>query len=58
MEKIRIKELAKYCNLINIDCYICEKKDACDSFMNRIEDISPIGIVELVNSDKEIIYGY
>lgn len=58
MEKIQIKELAKYCNSININCSICEKKDACDSFTNIMEDLSPIGVVGFVNSNEEIIYGY
>lgn len=54
MEKIRIKELAEYCNSINIDCSVCEKKGACMKFEARIEDISPMGLVELVNSNEEI----
>lgn len=56
MESIRIKELAKYCDSIDIDCSVCKKKDACMSFEERIEDISPIGIVELVNSNSEIVF--
>lgn len=54
MERIRINELAEYCKSISIDCSICEKKGACMGFEARIEDISPIGLVELVNGNQEI----
>lgn len=56
MESIRIKELAEYCNSINIDCSVCEKKGACMGFEARIEDISPIGLVGLVNGNEEIVF--
>lgn len=56
MESIKIKELAEYCNSINIDCSVCKKKSACMEFEVRIEDISPIGLVELVNGNEEILF--
>lgn len=54
MDKIKIKELAEYCKSINIDCSVCKKKGACMEFEAKIEDISPVGIVELVNCNQEI----
>lgn len=58
MEEIKISELANYCKSIEVDCSICENKDACDAFSEKIEDISPKGLMELVNVDKTITYGY
>ena len=51
---MKIRELAKYCESINIDCDVCENKKECDDFQYKLEDISPCGLVEMIDEDKSI----
>lgn len=51
---MKIKDLAKYCESINIDCYKCEKTKECKIFQENLEDISPYGLIDLIEKNKEI----
>ena len=50
---MNVKELGEYCNSIDINCDICEKKNECAKFTNLLEEISPCGFLNLaINMEK------
>ena len=51
---MKIRELAKYCESIDIDCDVCENKKECDDFQYRLEDISPFGVVGMIDNNIDI----
>lgn len=52
---MRIRELAEYCESINIECDECEHRNLCEqSLPHMLEDIAPCGLVELVECNKEL----
>ena len=51
-----LQELAEYCKSIDIDCDKCEHKKECEDFQDRIEEISPFGMVEMVDNDVDVNY--
>ena len=52
---MKIKELAEYCKSIDIDCENCKYHELCNQKLPwRLEDISPYGLVELVESNEEL----
>lgn len=52
---MKIRDLAKYCDSININCDICEHKRECESMQAFLEDLSPYGVVKLVVKDEDIV---
>ena len=48
-----IKELAHYCKSINIDCDRCEHKSECQKMSAHLEDISPCGVVQMVEENRD-----
>lgn len=51
---MRIRELAEYCNSIEIDCDKCENKAQCEEMGNILQDISPFGVVDFVDKNTEL----
>ena len=51
-KEIVLSELANYCKSIEIDCDICEKQKECKRMLSALEDISPYGLIKLVNENK------
>ena len=49
---MKIRELAEYCSSIEIDCDKCEHKELCDGLQYKLEDISPLGLIDLVDENK------
>ena len=52
---MKIRELADYCKGIEIDCDKCENKGYCNTMTYRIEEISPRGLVEMVDSNIDLL---
>ena len=50
----KIRELAEYCCSIEIDCDKCEHKELCDGLQYKLEDISPLGLIDLVDENTEL----
>lgn len=50
---IKLSELGKYCESIEIDCDKCEKRDSCKRMVDYMEDQSPVGIIKAVKEDME-----
>ena len=53
-KEIILSELADYCKSIDIDCDVCTKQTECKKMLAALEDISPYGLIKLVNSNKII----
>lgn len=51
---MKFSELVEYCEEIHVNCTECEKEDCCMNFQNRIEDISPMGLMMFVKDDENI----
>ena len=51
---MKIRELADYCKSIDINCDECMHKGKCDNMQNMLEDISPLGIVDMVDENTDI----
>ena len=51
---MRIRELAMKCKDREIDCDFCPYKEICDNLQEQLEDISPCGLVEMIDEDKSI----
>jgi len=51
---MKITELADYCKSIGIDCEECEHEDECKQLINKLEDISPFGLITLIEIDDEL----
>lgn len=50
---MNIKELANYCKSIEIDCRKCEHKEKCREMQEHLEDLSPFGVVKMVESNMD-----
>ena len=48
---MRIKELAEKCKEVNIDCDVCTCKEECNLLQHNLEDMSPFGLVEMVEEN-------
>ncbi len=53
---MKIRELADYCKSIELNCDKCIQKKKCDNMQNMLEDISPLGIVDMVDNNKDVKY--
>lgn len=51
---MKFSELVKKCESAKIDCDKCEAQKECAKFADYLDGMSPIGIKELVESDKEV----
>lgn len=51
---MRIRELAEYCSSIEIDCDKCENKELCDGLQYKLEDISPLGLIDFIDKNTEL----
>ena len=51
---MRIRELAMKCKDREIDCDFCPYEKICDNLQEQLEDISPCGLVEMIDEDKSI----
>ncbi len=51
---MKIRELADYCKSIELNCDECMHKKKCDNMQNMLEDISPLGIVDMVDENEDI----
>lgn len=48
----KVKDLAKYCQEIKIDCGICQHKNACDNFSRFLsEGISPSLLIRTIEKN-------
>lgn len=55
---MKLKDLADYCRSIEIDCDKCEHKDLCKHLQYLLEDISPCGVVRMVEENDDIKSSY
>ena len=55
---MKLKDLANYCRSIEIDCDKCEHKDLCKHLQYLLEDISPCGVVRMVEENDDIEPSY
>lgn len=51
---MKLVQLANYCETIEINCDICEHKKECEIFTYKLEEISPFGLIDLVNKNPEL----
>lgn len=49
---MKIRKLGEYCKSIDIDCDICEKQSECKELTEQLEDVSPYGLVELLDEEE------
>lgn len=51
---MKVKDLAEYCKSVNINCDICDFKEACRNMSIFLEGLSPIGVIEFVEQNSEV----
>ena len=51
---MQIMELATYCKENEIDCNTCKYALQCRLLLSKLEDISPIGLVEFIQNNGKI----
>lgn len=51
---MKIKDMAVYCKSIEINCDICEHKRECEAMQSFLEDLSPYGVVKLVEENQDM----
>lgn len=51
---MKIKDMAVYCKSIEINCDICEHKRECKAMQCFLEDLSPYGVVKLVEENQDM----
>ena len=51
---MRIRELAMRCKDRENDCDFCPYEKICDKLSEQLEDISPCGLVEILDEDRNI----
>ena len=51
---MKIKDMAVYCKSIEINCDICEHTEECRAMQADLEDLSPYGVVKMVENNKDI----
>ena len=51
---MKFSELVKKCEEVQIDCDKCEAQKECAKFAEYMENLSPIGVKQMVEGDKEI----
>ena len=49
-----IRELAMKCEDLEINCDFCPYEELCDNLQEQLEDISPCGLVEMIDEDTSI----
>lgn len=49
-----IRELANICKERNIDCDDCPHINECNTLTNKLEEISPMRLIELIDNNEEI----
>lgn len=52
-ERMKFKELAEYCKELG-DCDDCEHKKECEHFTERLENISPIGLMNFISENENL----
>ena len=52
---MKIRELADYCEKIKADCNKCKYNRFCETMDRRIQYISPKGLVEMVDSNEDLL---
>lgn len=50
---MKLKDMAKYCEGIKINCEICEHQEECEELQEFLTDLSPYGVINLVKSNKD-----
>jgi hypothetical protein len=51
---MKIQDLAVYCRTIEINCDICEHKRECKAMQAHLEDLSPYGVVKMVDNNENM----
>ncbi len=51
---MKVRELAEYCKSILINCNNCKHKTECEKLEDEMENMSPYGVVDIVNRDEEL----
>lgn len=51
---MKVRELAEYCKSILINCNNCKHKTECEKLEDKLEDMSPYGVVDIVDRDEEL----
>lgn len=50
---MKFSEIAKTCESVKIDCDICPCQKECSKCQEYMEELSPVGIKKMVESDME-----
>ena len=51
---MKVRELAEYCKSILINCNNCKHKTECKKLEDKLENMSPYGVVDIVDRDDEL----
>lgn len=51
---MEIRELAKKCKERNVECDNCPYVEECEQLTGILEDISPVGLINMVNENHKI----
>ena len=51
---MKLNDLAKYCETINTNCEKCLYKDNCEKLAYELEDISPFGLLKMVEENIDV----
>ena len=51
---MKLLELCKYCESIDVDCEICEYMEECDNLSNGLESESPYSLKKMFDDDIEL----
>lgn len=51
---MKVRELAEYCKSILINCNNCKHKTECEKLEDEMENMSPYGVVDIVDRDEEL----
>lgn len=51
---MKITELGAYCKSIKIDCDVCEHEEECKYLTEKMEDLSPCGLIDLLTDNEDL----
>jgi 2-oxoglutarate dehydrogenase complex dehydrogenase (E1) component-like enzyme len=49
---MKIRALGEYCKSIGTDCDICENTEECEKLTAQLEEVSPYGLIKLLDEDE------
>lgn len=48
-----VEELGYKCKEIDVDCYLCPYKEKCERVTEKLEDISPFGLLSILKEELD-----